>query len=227
MKLTTSALAQFVLTCHSIGSAQTVQKKSLRWTEQREWSLQRWPRREAKMRRRSYRRGRRGGQIMKGGVQNENPRTIACSGGHPVSQINCRNRAPSPVTGYQFSAWRCDWRNGLKSFSGMPALRWTRSLASGRIRGHDKKRRTSEKPRTASCATPRMSNTAALIWTYPVLCASPSSLHRSRAQTDSLTERESLSPSIPQDRLSERSETSPTNWLAHWAWVVESFDSSG
>ena len=29
MKLTTSALALFVLTCYSIGSAQTVQKKSL------------------------------------------------------------------------------------------------------------------------------------------------------------------------------------------------------
>jgi len=29
MKLTTSALALFVLTCHSIGSAQAVQKKSL------------------------------------------------------------------------------------------------------------------------------------------------------------------------------------------------------
>jgi hypothetical protein len=39
----------------------------------------------------------------------------------------------------------------------------TRSLASGRIRDHDKKRPTPEKPRTASCATPRMSNTAALI----------------------------------------------------------------
>src|SRR5215467_10049948 len=33
----------------------------------------------------------------------------------------------------------------------------------GRIRDHDKKRSTPEKPRTASCARLRMSNTAALI----------------------------------------------------------------